>query len=540
MFDEWFNYLFSRRDRDMKDLAYSISHKNQSSVEYQVQRNLQKRQEDAGKLSNQLLKDRKVREAAAQNPDQCFHRLGGMIRVPPKAQSSQGSQPADPKDKKSNVPVFRRGLTGKVTSTNKGAVGSQINSSSLGGGKKRGKTCSFADSKSTLQSITSTSDSSSSAASINVLEATLKSSVTGGMGDEEKRVNLALAEFLNEFLDEAFGELVRSMKDSWIRAEASTPRVDLLFYSFTTACLKYDRCFKLSEQRAHMVATEKAEITAPWIPDLKKITDCFDRMMITHPVDTVKKHFEAVGKDVKSTTFGDVAVPIQLYKEMISFIRIMLESEGTVHNDIAMTAMFRIFYNPNPTERLDILPLVLKNWNPRHYSKAHMFTVIELCHETLQLLDIADIYLVAEKKQVAKGSLSKKAIERLEGRDRNFGAANNFEKSEYFRRITTSTTVAMYTKALEYYRENTNQLNHHIYLYMKRMKDHVLDTDEFNEDDDSDSEEYVGLSDADKKKKQAEKKPNLGHLLFNIGTLNVFNVILNDKDSEKTTEVCER
>ena len=555
-YSDVFFTVYINRDRDMKDLAHASKHKNQTQNEFhqeQAQKNKQARTENVGKFRTQIQNERNSRLASVQNSvDQRMSRFGGMIvrksTVVGSSSSAQNSSDGmdQKKESKTNVPQLYRTLTGHTARHNKGTVGSQINSTTFGGGsKKRGKKCTFADASkasSSMQSINNTGEaSSSSGTSVNVLQASMKSNRIGGLGDEERRTNIVLANFLDEFLGTAFGELVFSMKNSWRRADASSAQHDLLFYSLTTACLQFQKFLHLDSQRTHMAAVDKGESSEPWTPDLKNITECFDRMMINHPADAIKKHFDGgagVLGGFKNKSTGDIVVPMLLYRETISFLRIMLESEETAHNDLAMSAMYLIFYNPTTTERMDVLPALLKAWNPRSYSKAHMVALIELCHETLKLLGIAEAYVHHEQEVETK--LSKKEIKALgEGNDVYFAASRMFDKGEYFQRLTTTTTVSMYTKALEFYRENSPQLNHYIFEYLKRMKEHIVESDrDYDDSFDNIEEGEAGVYNAAEMKRRMEaRKLNLGHMLFNIETLNIFSVILNDYENNKNIEV---
>ena len=523
----------------MKEIVHTVRNKGQSDQEYQAKKKLECRAANAGKLRCQIQNERKNRLLSVPNAsDQRMNRFGGMIKtttviggcqkVATNQVDTSNAKPAE----KTSVSILKRGLTANGTLSHRGTVGSQINSTNLGGGKKRGRKCSFAataKASSTMQSLVS-NEESVCGSGVNVLQATMKSSMVGGLGDEERKVNIVLADFLDDFLEIGFGELVRSMKRSWSRADASTFHHYLLFYHFATACLQYERLLHLDDQKAHYMAKDKGETAKAWLPDLKNITECFDKSMITHVTDTISKHFETAGALPKLRYSGDLVVTMLLYKEIISFLRIMLESEETAHNDIAMSALYRIFFNPASKDCQDVLPLLLRNWSTRIYSKTHMMTLIELCHETLKLLDLADTFVRNEEMEDMK--LSKKEIE---WRESNFAAARNFSKEMYFQRITTPVTVSMYTKALEYYRENSPQLNHYIYIYLKRMKEHIIETDELNEDLMED--EDANLTKAEMKKRLDFKKLNLSHLLFNIRTLNIFNVILNDHENNRNIEV---
>lgn len=505
----------------MKDLVQAVQHSSEVVAAQQAHKKAAARAASAGSLRSQMKSERMSRLASVQNSvDQRMSRFGGLIvqksATTPISQSGAG----DAKEG-SSIVHLKRGLTGHTSSSNKGTVGSQINNTALGGqSKKRGKKCTFADSSkagSSLQSLTDAGGGSSSC-SVHILQASMRSSA-GGLGDEERSVNLALAEFLNAFMTHAFNELVFATKKGWRRADANTARHDLLFYSLATSCLEYARHFHLEDLRAHTAAKERGEgDSSPWVPELKNVTECFDRMFISHSSDTVKRHFEA-GKAARGGS-GDVIVPLKLYKEIISFLRIMLESEDTAHHDIAMTALFRIFFNPTTTDCLDILPVLLRSWTPQGFSKAHMLALVELSHETLKLLDLADLHARAMLQQTTE-KMSRKEIKALTGREQNVAAALSFSREQYLQRLASCGAVGMYTKALEFYRENSPQLNHYIYTFLKRIKEHVLEND-----DDWDQQKREG------------RQLTLGCLLFNIGTLNIFNVILSDVGFNKNIEVC--
>jgi hypothetical protein len=41
---------------------------------------------------------------------------------------------------------------------------------------------------------------------------------------------------------------------------------------------------------------------------------------------------------------SQLVIPMELFKELICFLRVMLESEDMAHNDIALGALHKIFY----------------------------------------------------------------------------------------------------------------------------------------------------------------------------------------------------
>ena len=58
----------------------------------------------------------------------------------------------------------------------------------------------------------------------------------------------------------------------------------------------------------------------------------------------------------------------------------MCESAVYVHNDISLAALHRIYFTSS--EKDDPLPGLLRDWKPGTYSKTHLWTLVELCHET--------------------------------------------------------------------------------------------------------------------------------------------------------------
>lgn len=53
-------------------------------------------------------------------------------------------------------------------------------------------------------------------------------------------------------------------------------------------------------------------------------------------------------------------IPLALFKEMICYLRVLLESDLTGHHEIAVAALYRLYYASS--ERLDPLPRLLSAW----------------------------------------------------------------------------------------------------------------------------------------------------------------------------------
>ena len=56
----------------------------------------------------------------------------------------------------------------------------------------------------------------------------------------------------------------------------------------------------------------------------------------------------------------DIVIPLALFKEMICYLRVLLESDLTGHHEIAVAALYRLYYASS--ERLDPLPRLLSAW----------------------------------------------------------------------------------------------------------------------------------------------------------------------------------
>ena len=96
---------------------------------------------------------------------------------------------------------------------------------------------------------------------------------------------------------------------------------------------------------------------AGWIPDLHNVINALDTM-------SFRRVFESL--ETLQTTqvkrFADMVSPLGLYKEMMCYLRILLESADETHNEFAIARLYSIFYTTS--ERKDPLPRVLSEWTP--------------------------------------------------------------------------------------------------------------------------------------------------------------------------------
>ena len=230
---------------------------------------------------------------------------------------------------------------------------------------------------------------------------------------------------------------------------------------------------------------------------------------------------------------------------MICYLRILLESDDPDHNDLAVPALYRVFYCFS--ERLDPLPKLIGVWKHGSFPKTHTEALVELIHESLKTLDTArnKLYTTTDtnttnangNKTNKKSSTNQKRTKKVKGEDMTIdqyiACSLQFDVNEYFKRLTTYHTVDIYTALLSKYNtpNTTPAIIHYIVTYFKRMCEHTFEQDmptnlpSSHKDHNSDLYRNTNVYD----RVFDHPDPSLGYLLFNIRTLQVFNTILTDK-----------
>ena len=80
----------------------------------------------------------------------------------------------------------------------------------------------------------------------------------------------------------------------------------------------------------------------------------------------------------------DIVIPLALFKEMICYLRVLLESDLTGHHEIAVAALYRLYYASS--ERLDPLPRLLSAWKS---GECLAFLRVEFRHTSVSLKNVA-------------------------------------------------------------------------------------------------------------------------------------------------------
>ena len=216
-----------------------------------------------------------------------------------------------------------------------------------------------------------------------------------------------------------------------------------------------------------------------------------------------------------------------------------MESIEPAHNDIALAALYKIFYIRQ--EREDPLPSLLREWAPGTYGPRHLVGLVTLAHEIMKTLDAAKIRFREEAKleglaiedgEYNGSGATQKAAARKKRNSSNpaadserssyLVAACKFEPEEYLKRVlATNQVVKIYTSLLELYQSNTPAVNYYIQVFLQRLCLFKIEDDGFGDVASSPSSlDGGGVS--------------LAHMFFNVKSLHAFNTLLQDPKAERS------
>jgi len=222
-----------------------------------------------------------------------------------------------------------------------------------------------------------------------------------------------------------------------------------------------------------------------------------------------------------------LAQTVSLYAEMMHMLNSMYHSKDSTEQIMALGLMDRLFYGAEPIDRL---PKLLSSWIPGTTTRDYVCDMVEICHMTLKLLEAnkkasADIMESEEARQAIVNKKGKKI--KIQTNDPVLQmkiAASDFEVNAYFaRKIVSNNVVFMYTKLLDQYTLNSNQVNHRIVAFFLRLaKVKIVDgednpTQQIHPDGSGPMENLL-----------APKTTTLEPMLYNMHLILVLNKILND------------
>jgi hypothetical protein len=278
----------------------------------------------------------------------------------------------------------------------------------------------------------------------------------------------------------------------------------------------------LEYNRLKVLESKKESGDAKWIPNMQNVMKSLDKMSFTRVLFTMER------LNNKDKRFDDVKIPIKLYKEMLGHVHILLLSDDTDHSELAVAALYRLFYTA-VSERQDPLFRLLSEWKPSIYCRSHRNWLVELVGETLDVLQAARDKFRNREDNLIDGKKAKPQSKKALDIEQYILACMRFSVDEYFRKIASVHSIDMYTRLLAKFATNTAVVNKSIFDFLCRLCKYQLETDY-----ETLAPPLPGLqlsSDAAINGNVHTEKPTLGHLLFNIQSLMVFSDLLNSPNS---------
>ncbi len=302
-----------------------------------------------------------------------------------------------------------------------------------------------------------------------------------------------------------------------------------------------------------VVESTVAGVVPVWEPSFINIMPALDRMSFSRVLSAIDRLLKPATAQLTTSRVEEhwstaVIAPMKLYKEMLGCLHLLLRSGIEGHHEIAIAALFRLFYAT--TERGDPLPKLLQAWRPGTFPKIYLEVLLEIVTMTLNTMDAArslfkaelesgDAAMDIEQKQkklllrlrkIRNGANKGKGQRTELDMEQYLLASMRFDIDEYFKsRLVSNHTVKLYTKVLALHKENTIEVNRNVFFFLRRMCTFQLEQDFLN-DRELPSVSADGSVLATGNGPNGANRANLGYLLFNVQTMMVFSNILNDPE----------
>jgi hypothetical protein len=342
-------------------------------------------------------------------------------------------------------------------------------------------------------------------------------------------VAASLSELLTNEL--ALKALVRRANEEKRREEHLIGRdVELKYFSVMTKLLAYHR-LKIADDFAQF--TQRKVAGAVWEPNVKNVMDSLDKLSFNRVLDLIGFLLDkdAPKKGVMSSKerLTHLHTPIALWKEMVCYLRVLLESGLEGHHEIAVAGLNRLYYS---TDRIDPLQKLLGLWRPGALNRKFIDSLVEMLHETFATLDAARrVYNDGEDESSGATGKKKKVAKKSKDQSLETYIVNcmRFDVNDYFHRHVNNNSVRMYTRLLQNYDSNDAQVNVYAYRFLQRMCAFKIEQ-MCKAPMPSPTGAPVALISNSSFSDTPYEEVHLGFMLFNVQTLSVFSTIASDPE----------
>ena len=316
----------------------------------------------------------------------------------------------------------------------------------------------------------------------------------GPIGHKAKK---ALDSFCHKFVKQCYGPVMKSWKNEFRRDSNRLEDGDrTMFFKIVWFFHRWWRVCKENGLKGKDDDENKESKSVA--QNLIFTMDVFMFNLVLNSTDEYHEHKKP----------AKLAQTVALYAEMLTLLSDMYESTDSTERMMALGLMDRIFYAPEP---LDRLPRLLSRWTAGMFGRDYLVDLVECCHVVWKLLDV-NSERCAESVLESGDKRPTDAVERM-----NL-TAHEFDKDAYFtRKFVSNHIVFMYTQLLSQYASNEVQVNRHVVAYFVRLcKFEIKLGADLDYDDALGKIELVA--------KQSTYEP----ILYNIGMFTTLETILND------------
>ena len=331
-------------------------------------------------------------------------------------------------------------------------------------------------------------------------------------GPITKRAKRALNTFCENFVNQCYGPVMKSLKNEFRRDSNRLEdgdrtmffRIVWFFHQWWRVSRKENGdTKKKNDGGVNKNGVEKDE---------KSAKSSAQNLIFTMDVFMFNLVFNSTDEFFEHKKPAELAQTVALLTEMIHMLHAMYESEDSTEHMMALGLMDRIFY---ATEPLDRLPKLLSRWSPGMFSREYLCDLVECSHITLKLVDANAERCISSLSNEMDRKRPKDAVERM-----NI-TASEFDKDKYFmRKFVSNHIVFMHTQLLSKYAVNAAHVNRHVAAYFIRLCKFNITAGDGDLD---------GFDDALGKNELATKMSTLEPMLYNIGLFSVLEKILNDQ-----------